>query len=661
MCGIFTILNNTNTFTPGYVEEEFNKIKHRGKKISNLSHVGMKITMGNHSNEEDNIQPIIDGDIILICDGTIFNYAELCRYTNTQPKTNNNNEIIIHLYRRYGIEHTLQLLDGDYCFILLDNSSKGEYFKLYIAKDPFGTRTLYMLSPDNINPNSEKDQIIAFSSELKGLYNFWRKLTVPSDENGKKKPKSKSKASLAAEEKELLERKYSINDIEAGTYTVLQMSSKVFSSWNILTHKCRYYSTGFNSIMYHSSPQYHDKEVVQNIQRFLIRCIEKRCSMSNGKKMACLLSGGIDSSIVAGLVRQYHVSHGLGQLETYSLTIEGGEDSSYAKRVAEYLGTNHTEILIKEKDIYDVIPEVIRIIESYDVATVRGAACNYIIAKYIANYSEATVIFTGDGADELFGGYLYMYLADDSMEFDCEIRRAIKNMAKFDMVRLNKIMSYFGFQLLLPYLDRSLVQYYLSVPPQIRFHTRNAQCEKFLMRLAFIYDYYRNSNDNIILPEDCIWRTKEEFFDGITNPEKPSYIFMQEYTNGLFMREFINIIAKLEERNNIYRECSLLSPITNEMNGHLIPETAEQYIYRKEFEKNYKGCGRSVLDEFWIPKYNDKVYDPSARTLELYNQQEEDLENIENNENIDILRKLGVIVDKNAQEEQQPYEEKNKE
>ena len=651
MCGIFTILNNTNTFTPGYVEEEFNKIKQRGKKISNLSHVGMKITMGIHSNEDTNIQPIIDGDIILICDGNIFNYEELCRYTNTHPKTNNNNEIIIHLYRRYGIEHTLQLLDGDYSFILLDNSNKGDYFKLYIAKDPFGTRTLYMLSPDNININSEKDQIIAFSSELKGLYNFWRKLKVPLDDNGKKKPKPRSKIAIAAEEKELLERNYSIKDFEAGTYTVLHMSSKVFSSWNILLHKCRYYSTGFNSIMYHSSPQYHDKEIVLNIQRYLIRCIEKRCSISNGKKMACLLSGGVDSSIVAGLVRQYHVSHGLEQLETYSLTIEGGEDSSYAKRVAEYIGTNHTEIVIKEKDIYDVIPEVIRIIENYDVATVRAAACNYIIAKYISNYSDATIIFTGDGADELFGGYLYMYLADDSIEFDCEIRRSIKNMAKFDMIRLNKIMSYFGFEVLLPYLDRSLVQYYLSVPPQIRFHTRNAQCEKFLMRLSFIYEYYRNSNDNIILPEDCIWRTKEEFFDGITNPEKPSHIFMQEYTNGLFMREFINMIPKLEERNNIYRECSLLSSITNEMNGHLIPETAEQYIYRKEFEKNYKGCGNSVLDEFWIPKYNDKIYDPSARTLELYNQQEEDLEKIEDNEDIDLLRKLGVIVDKNTEHE----------
>ena len=637
MCGIFTILNNTNTFTPGYVEEQFNKIKNRGKKSSNLSNFGTKVSMGHHSEYEENIQPIIDGDIILVCDGNVYNYSELYKFTNTIPKTQNNNEIIIHLYRRYGIEHTLQMLDGDFAFILFDNSNKGEYYKIYIARDPYGMRSLYMLRPDIINIASPKDQIIVFSSELKGVYDLWRRLAYPDETpaatetdasgKGKKKakPKAKTKAELANEENAAQERKYNIHEIEAGTYTVMQMATKVFSSWDISINSHRYYTTGFNSLMYHLSPQYDDKEIVLNIQRYLIRSIEKRCNLANimGKKMACLLSGGLDSSVITGLVRQYHVSHNLGQLETFSLSLEGGEDGEYAKKVAQHLGTNHSDIIIKEKDIYDAIPEVVRIIENYDVATVRAGLCTYLALKHIYNYSEATVIFTGDGADEVFGGYLYMYLADDSVEFDREVRRTIKNVSHFDAPRLDKLMNHFGFQAMAPFLDRSLVQYYLSIPPQTRFHTRNEQCEKFFLRLSFIYEYYRTSTDNLMIPEDVIWRTKEEFFDGVSSLDKASYAYIQDQTSLSFMREFMSIITKIERKNNIYGECALTVPLMGEMHDHLVPDNAEQYVYRKEFETHYKGCGR-LIPEFWMPKYSDNICDPSARTLDFYNNGEDD-------------------------------------
>lgn len=611
MCGIFSLLNNTTTFTPAFVDQQFQKGKARGPEFSKLSQVGIKIMMGFHRlainglNDESN-QPIIDGDVVLICNGEIYNYRELYKYANLQPKTESDCEIIVHLYKKYGMEHTLQMLDGVFTFVLLDNSSQSDTFKLYVARDPYGVRPLYILkSKPNQSVEGRKEPIIGIASELKVLYDFYKTL----NEIDVKKKKSK-KTSESVE--------YLIEPFLPGSYSTYSISSKEFDSWKLERENYRYHSTGFNSIMYHTTPQYNTDEIIQNIQRYLIRAVEKRCSTTN-RPMACLLSGGLDSSIIAGLVRQHHVTHNLPQLETYSIGLEGSEDLKYAKIVANHLGTKHTEIILTETDFINAIPEVICAIESYDTTTVRASIGNYLIGKYIKEHSTAKVIFNGDGADEVLGGYLYMYLAPDSIEFDKEVRRLLYDIYLYDVLRSDKCISSHGLEPRTPYLDRAFVQYYLSIPPQVRFHTRNEHCEKYWMRAAFTNDYYRTSTGGPLLPDEVLWRTKEAFSDGVSSKSRSLFSIIQNHYNKQFLKE--NIVANPSSVSSYHFSiiASDSDPIMNKIGTHLIPKTAEQYYYRKEFEKNYKGMG-SIIPYFWMPKYADNIVDPSARTLNIYNE-----------------------------------------
>ena len=140
------------------------------------------------------------------------------------------------------------------------------------------------------------------------------------------------------------------------------------------------------------------------------------------RPIACLLSGGLDSSIVTALVSKFYPE----QLQTYSIGLEGSEDLLYARKVATFLNTQHTEILVSEDDFFSYIAPVIKDIESYDTTTVRASVGNYLIAQYISENSEAKVIFNGDGSDELMGGYLYTSVAPDHLEFDRECKRLLK-------------------------------------------------------------------------------------------------------------------------------------------------------------------------------------------------------------------------------------------
>jgi len=277
MCGIFSLLNNNSTFAPAFVEQQFQKRKNRGPDNSKLCQAGLKIMMGFHRlstvglNSEAN-QPLIDGDIMLICDGKIYNYKELYKYMNVHPKTTSDCEIIIHLYKKYGIEHTLQMLDGEFSFILLDNNIMSENYKLYVVRDPYGVKPLYALTPAPNTSIDEKDQIIGFSSELKVLYNFYNELMKPPVEK-----KRKSKKIIEIENNLQVLPKYKLKQFVPGSFSEYYLSSKVFSCWSVQREFQRYHSTGFNSIMYHLSPQYYESEMILNIQRFLIRSIEKRC------------------------------------------------------------------------------------------------------------------------------------------------------------------------------------------------------------------------------------------------------------------------------------------------------------------------------------------------------------------------------------------------
>ena len=174
--------------------------------------------------------------------------------------------------------------------------------------------------------------------------------------------------------------------------------------------------------------------------------------------------------MIAALVNKYHKEHNLPQLETqYCIGVQGSVDIKYAEMVANYLYQAYFKLLLVNS-ILNAIPEVIQNIESYDTPTVRASLGNYLVAKYVSQNSKAKVIFSGEGSDELTGGYLYMNQAKDCIEFDLS-KRLLGDIYLYDVTRSDKSISNHGLEPRVPFLDREFVQYYLSLPKELRYRS----------------------------------------------------------------------------------------------------------------------------------------------------------------------------------------------
>jgi asparagine synthase (glutamine-hydrolysing) len=610
MCGIFALLNEDGSgdvLPRAYIEEQFKKGQKRGPEFSTLQTVMLNTMFGFHRlainglNPESN-QPLCYNDVVLICNGEIYNYKELYDMMDVKPISSSDCEVIIHLYIKYGIEQTLQMLDGEFSFALLDNRTYGGICKLYLARDPYGVRPLYWLKPNVVKP--KRAHSFAFASEMKVLYSMYNKLN------------KLTRAERFQNRGDVRHTKYTIEQFAPGSYMSFVQPFGLCTQWSYVEQKI-YHTPGFRSNMHQDNENMVD--IIRNVQMHLINAVNKRCGATD-RPVACLLSGGLDSSLVAALANEYHKEHNLPTLETYSIGLEGATDLAYAKEVAEHLGTKHTTIVLTEDDFLKAIPDVIASIESYDTTTVRASIGNWLLGKYISEHSTAKVILNGDGSDELAGGYLYMKYAGDSIEFDRECRRLLKDIHAFDVLRSDKSISSHGLEPRPPFLDRAWVDYYLSIPHKFRCLTDitdDSVMEKQLIRQAFSKEYYLNSNDAELLPNSVLWRRKEAFSDGVSTENRSLYKIIQEHTDkvvkdllGDMFDYFKHIVASTSD--TIARS----HPDMAMVGDHLLPKTTEQFYYRQQFEKHYSGMGK-ILPYFWMPKYVN-ANDASARTLKLY-------------------------------------------
>jgi len=592
MCGIFTLLNNNEqTFSYSYIESQFMKGKNRGPENSQLVNIDIKAIAGFHRlainglNDESN-QPIVVDNVSLICNGEIYNYKELYKMMNIEPKTQSDCEVIIHLYLKYGIEQTLQMLDGVFAFILFENNMNEINSKIYVARDPYGVRPLYILKSiynetycDETLQKVASFPVIAFASEMKVLSEFQTHLN-------------------------LYKEHYKIEHFQPGTYSTYLLPFNVNALWSLVKENISYHSTGFNSLYISNGDlkgeknMQHISQVLENIQKYLVSAVKKRVLVTE-RPIACLLSGGLDSSLITALVNEEYKNTWGGEkkLETFSIGLEGSEDLKYAKIVANYLDTNHTEIVLNEQEFINAIPEVIYNIESYDTTTVRASIGNFLLGKYISQFSDAKVIFNGDGSDELCGGYKYMDFCPDCIEFDKECKRLLRDIHMFDVLRSDKCISSNGLEPRTPFLDRSWVQYYLSICPEIRFHPGNKQMEKYLIRNAFSNQFFLNSQSMPLLPDEILWRKKEAFSDGVCSSTQNRYL---------------NTIIQDNLRNN-----SILTQEEKEKHENSIFDTDEKIYYKKIFDNYYPGTDK-IVPYLWMPKYiYSKNNDPSAKTLEI--------------------------------------------
>ena len=600
MCGIFALLNNHQSYNYEEVQKAFDKGQRRGPDNSILCKNGDLLVMGFHrlsinGLDSNSGQPLTIENVTLICNGEIYNYKELFSELNITPITNSDCEIIIHLYRRYGIDQTLRLLDGVFSFVLYDITNLTDGPTIHVARDPFGVRPLYILSSrqteyTDINSNDQiiYDNIIAFASEakvLQKLLNIDDNLETDTYYNNKR-PHSLRRF-LNDDTDFHIQTKLKISQFQPGTYSSYFKKSHACSSWELRDQNKCYFDTVHTSIIYCSnwSPE-EGMGYKLNLWRFLNDAVRKRVVGTTDRPIACLLSGGLDSSLITALVKKYYDK----ELETYSIGMAGSDDLRYAKIVAQHLGTKHTEVILTPQEFWDAIPEVIEAIESYDTTTVRASVGNYLIGKYISKHSEAKVIFNGDGSDELTGGYLYFLKAPDSFEFDKECRRLLKDIHCFDVLRSDKSISSNGLETRTPFLDKTLVQMYLNIPVRLRDPRYNGKrdMEKFFLRNTV------ESMDPNLLPSEILWRTKEAFSDGVSGNAGSWFEIIAEKVKAISFNGMI-----LEDVN--------------------LPSTKEQQYYRSIFDKCYPKSAK-LLPYFWMPKYVNAT-DSSARTLDVYKEE----------------------------------------
>ena len=600
MCGIFAILNNKSSFDNSYIEDAFNLLNARGPESSKFNTYSDKLILGfkrlaiNGLNIASD-QPITINGITLICNGEIYNYKclykELYESHNIIAKTDSDCEVIIYLYKIYGIEQTLRLLDGVFSFILYDNSDITTDTKIYIARDPFGVRPLFILrkqqnvnNDKNIfnNSNVTKENIIGFSSEMKALYPIYSKggqsLMYTSKLNIFNNTKSKENS---------VYKSFEIIPFEPGSYSKYTFAFKVNSEWKNQVQNKKYISTCFPSTMLNFNYENHMDNIYDKMVFHLENAVKKRVVGTSDRPIVCLLSGGLDSSLITAFVKKHYD----GELQTFSIGMKGSEDLKNAKEVADYLQTKHTEVILTEDEFFNAIPNVIQTIESYDTTTVRASVGNYLIGKYIKENTDAKVVFNGDGSDELTGGYLYFLKSPSSIEFDNECRRLLENIHYFDVLRSDRCISSHGLEPRTPFLDRTFVNYYLSLPIKLRnpltSNITSFPSEKNLLRKAIEYKYPD------LLPQNILWRTKEAFSDGVSGNSGSWFEIIQKKLSVINIKN----TSKLQ---------------------HNIPTTNEQIYYRNIYDSHYFGTEKCI-PYFWMPKYVD-AHDCSARTLKIYDE-----------------------------------------
>lgn len=540
MCGIFSIIGDTTLFNGTC----FEKGSKRGPECSIVEKLEQHVLFGFHRlainglNVQSN-QPITIDNMVLICNGEIYNYKQLYKILDIAPSTDSDCEVIIHMYKKYGIKHTLTMLDGVFAFVLYDVDNQ----EVYVGRDPYGVRPLYMATIMPTDSNIFQYSYV-FSSEMKMI------------------------------DQDIPDAK--VTCFSPGHF--LKLVKRVVWEYDVVT-----------KYVHEPCIQYFVNDASQIsvlLRSALENAVRKRVEVTD-RPIACLLSGGLDSSLITALVCKYTDPT---KLKTFSIGLPESEDVVFAEKVAKHLKTDHTSVLVTEEEFFNAIPEVIGAIESYDTTTVRASVGNYLVAKYIEQHTECKVLFNGDGADELMGGYLYLHAAPDAVEFDKECRRLLKDIHQFDVLRSDRSISSNGLEPRVPFLDRGFVQFYLSIPPLIRYHKGNNQIEKYLIRNA-----YANTG---ILPNEVLWRRKEAFSDGVSKQSRSWYEIIQEKIPSYVVNEF-----------KLYKST---------WDDHNIPKTAEQYYYRVLFKQLYRMKGSlKTIPYYWMPKYVD-AKDASARTLSLY-------------------------------------------
>lgn len=321
--------------------------------------------------------------------------------------------------------------------------------------------------------------------------------------------------------------------------------------------------------------------VAENIHDLLIKGIEKR--LDADAPVGFLLSGGLDSSLVCGIAAKLMKK----PLKTWAIGMDvDAIDLKYAREVADYIKSDHHEVIITKKDVQNALEEVIHLLGTYDITTIRASIGMYLVCKAIHEESDVRVILTGEISDEIFG-YKYTDFAPDAKAFQEEAQKRIREIHMYDVLRADRCISVNSLEARVPFGDLDFVDYCMSIDPELKLNRYNKG--KYLLRHAFEKDR--------LIPDSILWREKAAFSDAVGHSLKDD---LEELAEEKYTQEEFDKKAAGYE--------------------HARPFTKESLLYREIFEKYYPGQSEMVKD-FWMPNRNWEgcnVKDPSARVLKNY-------------------------------------------
>ena len=331
----------------------------------------------------------------------------------------------------------------------------------------------------------------------------------------------------------------------------------------------------------------------------LENAVEKR--LLSDRPIASLLSGGLDSSLISAIAAKLLHKKGI-KLPTFSIGFENAPDLIAARKVAEHIQSDHHEIIITPEQALEAIPEVVKSLETWDPTTIRASTGMYLAAQYIRKNTPYVVVLSGEGADELFEGYLYFHRAPNATEGNLEARRLVEELPWFDVLRADRTTAAHGLELRVPFLDKEFVRHVMHLPEEYK-SPKIYHVEKGYLRSAF--DELRND----LLPQEILWRKKEAFSDGISVPQKSWFQIIQEYASKQYIDSNL-LPIRFHYQEKYFTEKEIQEEIHRQ---ELAADTVEARWFRTLFENHY-AFGNHWIPHIWLPRWS-KTIDPSARTL----------------------------------------------
>ena len=506
MCGIvcaFDLKQKAEVLRPKVLEMS-KIIRHRGPDWSGifsndkaiLSHERLAIV-----DPASGKQPLFSADksLVLAANGEIYNHRDLRKQFDGKYKfqTESDCEVILALYKEKGV-HFLDEMNGIFGFAIYD-VAKDEYF---IARDHMGIIPLYI--------GWDQNGTFYVASELKALEGYCTKIQL----------------------------------FPPGHY----MSSKdgEFVQW----YKREW--TDFDAVKDNATS-------IEEIKTALEAAVHRQ--LMSDVPYGVLLSGGLDSSITSAVAKKYAqkriesgdtVDAWYPQLHSFAVGLEGSPDLAAAQKVAEHLGTIHHEIKFTIQEGLDAVRDVIYNIETYDVTTIRASTPMYLMARVIKSMGIKMVL-SGEGSDELFGGYLYFHKAPNAREFHEETVRKLSKLHMYDCLRANKSLAAWGIEGRVPFLDKEFMDVAMRINPQDKM-INGERMEKWVLRKAF----------EDMLPASVAWRQKEQFSDGV----------------GYSWIDTLKEVVAVEVSDEQLANAKFKFPIQT-------PTSKEEYYYRSIFHEHF--------------------------------------------------------------------------